>query len=433
MQYSDKKIGKEISALSRYYDSFTQVTPLTHDDLNIFEIIDCKEKRVFKYLNELPKVSPGSREIYFLNGNFNHDTDIQSLLEKLKPSMSPESRVFALAYNPYIKPLYMMAKALGFRTAPVPNTFITEDDIRSICSVAGFELVRLRPCIYMPYYIPWISNLINFLMPMIPLVRKTSLISLLVLRPKVSREDLPSVSIIVPARNEKGNIEDAVTRMPDFGGAQRELIYVEGHSSDGTWEEIQRVQVAHGSKFKIHSYQQTGKGKSDAVRLGFEKATNELMFILDADLTMPPEMMTRFYEAYRNGHGDFLNGSRLIYPMESKAMKPLNFIGNKFFAKFLSFTLDNYISDSLCGTKVFTKRDYLRMIKWREDFGDFDPFGDFELLFPAAQLGFKITDIPIKYKNRVYGETQISRFTHGFMLLRMTLIGLFKIKAGFRG
>jgi glycosyltransferase involved in cell wall biosynthesis len=178
--------------------------------------------------------------------------------------------------------------------------------------------------------------------------------------------------------------------------------------------------------------QQTGKGKSDAVRLGFSKARNDIVTILDADLTMPPEMLERFYDAYCEGLADFVNGSRLTYPMEGNAMRFLNRLGNIFFAKALSFVLGVRLGDSLCGTKLLTRRDYERMCQWRNDFGDFDPFGDFELLFPAATLGLGIIDVPVRYRDRVYGSTNIRRFYHGWILLKMTWTGFYRIRLGSR-
>ena len=188
----------------------------------------------------------------------------------------------------------------------------------------------------------------------------------------------------------------------------------------------------YGQRFRIKALQQTGKGKADAVRLGFASATEPLLVILDADLTMPPEMLGRFYDAYCQGYGDFINGSRLVYPMEGSAMQFLNRLGNIFFAKILSSILDVSIGDSLCGTKLLARQDYQRMVAWRRDFGDFDPFGDFELLFPASVLGLGIVDIPVRYLARTYGETNIHRFRHGLLLLKMTWIGLIRLKMGAR-
>jgi glycosyltransferase involved in cell wall biosynthesis len=186
----------------------------------------------------------------------------------------------------------------------------------------------------------------------------------------------------------------------------------------------------YAKRFSVRAFQQTGKGKSDAVRLGFRHATGDLLTILDADLTMPPEQLHRFYDAWCEGKADFVNGSRLLYPMEGEAMRFLNRLGNIFFARAVSSVLDARLGDTLCGTKLVTRIDYERMIRWRSDFGDFDPFGDFELLFPAAVLGLGTVDVPIAYRARTYGSTNIQRFRHGFMLLKMTLIGLLRVRAG---
>jgi len=261
-------------------------------------------------------------------------------------------------------------------------------------------------------------------------LRWFSLTSVVVLRP-LPAPSLNGVSCVIPARNERGNIENALKRFPDLG-CEAEIIFVEGHSTDGTWEEILRVSALYKDQFRILAVQQPGKGKADAVRLGFSHARQDLLVVLDADLTMPPEMLSRFVYAYNQGYGDFINGSRLVYPMEGAAMRFLNRMGNIFFAKMLSAVLDVRLGDSLCGTKLVTRHDYQRMIAWRRDFGEFDPFGDFELLFPAAVLGLDIVDIPVRYLARTYGETNIQRFRHGLQLLKMTWVGLVRIKMGMR-
>jgi glycosyltransferase involved in cell wall biosynthesis len=230
----------------------------------------------------------------------------------------------------------------------------------------------------------------------------------------------------VPARNERGNIEAAVARIPDLR-ADVEVLFVEGHSTDGTWQEIERVAAGRPH---VRALRQTGRGKSDAVRLGFAEARGELVTILDADLTMPPEKLASFYEAYVGGRGDFVNGSRLVYPMEGAAMRFLNHLGNIFFAKALSSVLDMRVGDSLCGTKLLARHDYERFVRWRKAFGEFDPFGDFELLFPAAVLGIGSIDVPVHYRARTYGTTQIRRFRDGLVLLQMVVTGFFDIKMG---
>jgi len=263
----------------------------------------------------------------------------------------------------------------------------------------------------------------------VPVLRWLGLVSVVVLRPVTAAQRPPSLSVVIPARNERGNIEPALQRLPPLP-AGSEVIFVEGHSTDGTWEEIQRAMVAHAHRLPIRAFRQTGKGKADAVRLGFRHATGDLLTVLDADLTMPPELLHRFYDAWCNGLADFVNGSRLAYPMEGEAMRFLNQLGNVLFAKALTFVLDTRLSDTLCGTKLVARRDYERFAAWRRAFGDFDPFGDFELLFPAAILGLGVVNVPIAYRARTYGSTNIHRFRHGLRLLMMTCTGLFRVKTG---
>ncbi|MDO8579858.1 MAG: glycosyltransferase family 2 protein, partial [Candidatus Omnitrophota bacterium] len=235
-----------------------------------------------------------------------------------------------------------------------------------------------------------------------------------------------SVSILVPCRNEKGNIEQAIKRLPAFGKSQ-EIIFVEGGSQDGTYEEIERVIKQYPQK-DIKLIKQIGKGKGDAVRIGFGQAKGDVLMILDADLTVAPEDLPKFYEAIRHDKGEFINGSRLVYPMEQEAMRFLNLMANKFFGVFFSWLLGQRFKDTLCGTKVLFHRHYQAISANRAYFGDFDPFGDFDLIFGATKLNLKIIELPIRYKERQYGTTQIQRFRHGLLLLRMCGFAMRKIK-----
>jgi hypothetical protein len=427
-KYVNAFLAGELSTLTRYYDRLIQWLPREEDTGGMLDAMDAPVKQTVEREQTFPDLSNETekRTAILINGTFNHEYDIQGLLSRLKPNLSRTSRVIAILYNPYLRSLYSLANRLGIRKGELPSTFVTQVDLRNIVKVAGFEIVRSRLAVYCPWKLFGLGNVINRVLPLVPLVRWFSLTYIVILRP-LGRQSRPGISCIIPARNERGNIENALKRFPDLG-CETEIVFVEGHSNDGTWEEIQRVATLYGNRFRIQTWQQTGKGKADAVRLGFSHATQPLLVILDADLTMPPEMLGRFYEAYCHGFGDFINGSRLVYPMEGDAMRFLNRLGNIFFAKMLSAVLDVRIGDSLCGTKLVTRSDYQRMVAWRRDFGDFDPFGDFELLYPAAVLGLGIVDIPIRYLARTYGETNIQRFRHGLLLLKMTWVGLIRIK-----
>jgi len=428
--YLNKLIAREISKATRYYDAVIQIFPREGDSGFLLNNIDAPEKYFNRDRDVWPEVNAkeGSRSGILLNGTINHHHDIEGLLVGIKRKLGRYDRVILVAYNPYLSWLYRLASRLGLRRGEIPTTFVTRVDLDNIAKLAGLEVVRSRPVGYIPWKLFGLGDLINRVVVAVPLVNIFSFASVIYMRPIVRSQGL-SLSCVVPARNERDNIEPAVKRMPDLDCAL-EVIFIEGHSSDGTWEEIERVAKMYGDKFKIRALKQTGKGKNDAVRLGFREAQGDLLTVLDADLTMPPELLSRFYQAYCEGHADFINGSRLVYPMEKGAMQSLNRLGNVFFAKALSWVLNVRIGDSLCGTKMLSRHDYKRAVCWRNDFGDFDPFGDFELLFPAAILGLGIVDVPIRYRERTYGSTNIHRFRHGWYLLRMTLYGFMRIRLG---
>lgn len=426
-------IGAEISSITRYYDRVIHWDSVASPNAALKEFVNCPRVESIAENSTLPNLTgeKSQRTAIVMNGVFNHNHDIEGMLSQLKRQLSRTSRLIAVVYNPYLSWVYRLVNLLGMRQGEQPTTFITEKDFENIAKLAGFEFVSIRLAVYCPWRLLGLGSLINRIMPIIPLFRWLGVVAIVVLRPIIAEKPaaLPSLTIVIPARNERGNIENALKRMPDLG-TELEVIFVEGHSSDQTWEEIQRLLPLYSSKFKLKSFRQTGKGKADAVRLGFSHASCDLLTILDADLTMPPELLGRFFQAYCRGQADFVNGTRLVYPMEGEAMRFLNLLGNVFFAKALSAVLGTRLGDSLCGKKLLARHDYQRIIRWRGDFGDFDPFGDFELLFPAAILAYGLIDIPIRYRARTYGSTNISRFRHGVMLLKMTMIGLFRIKLG---
>lgn len=431
-KYIYKLVGAEISTTTRFCDHCIQIEPKLHDTGLLFEAIDCPAKSCLDSVTKVAnhRKDKTKRHAFLFNGNFNYLCDIQQKLEEIHLKISRHTRLFVIVYNPFLNLLYKLASSLQFRAAPEPNVYLTEKNLRTFACLAGYEIVRIRPSVFLPFPIPLISNLVNKILPVIPLIRRFSLLWIVVLRPIIPDEDKPSLSVIIPARNESGNISDTIQRFPHIPGTSIEIIYVEGNSNDDTWQRIQDETKRCHTGLVVKAFRQPGKGKNDAVRVGFEKATGELVTILDADLTMPPEMLPRFYEAYCQGLGDFINGSRLIYPMEDEAMRPLNRIGNLFFCKMLSWILGIPISDSLCGTKFYSLDDYKRFISWRQRFGDFDPFGDFEMLFASSELALGVIDIPVQYRARTYGETNISRFQNGLELIRLTTIGFFRIFMG---
>lgn len=422
-------VARELSLFSPYFDRLIEVFPPKYSEQQIFKETQNTNKITIFQLEQLSSlISEDSKDVLLLDGVFNYHSDIQRLLLEMKGFFSRGTRLLVLAYNPYFKWLYQLANFLKLREADLPPTFLTQTDLHDLTELSGYSIVHMKGVVYCPFALWGIGHLINGFLSLIPLVKYLALIQVIMLRPRIpSSRDL-CLSVVIPARNEKGNIENAVASLCHWEKSPLEILFVEGHSTDGTWEEIIEVQERYGKSCDIKVFQQSGKGKNDAVRLGFQCATGDLLTILDADLTVGPEYLERFYEAYQEGHGDFINGNRLLYSMEKDAMRFLNRLGNIFFAKALGFVLDSHVADSLCGTKLFSRKDYERFRRWRNDFGDFDPFGDFELLFPAALLGLEIVNIPIPYRARTYGSTNISRFKDGIMLLKMTIIGLLRIR-----
>lgn len=431
-RYFHDLLAAEISSFTRYYDAVVQWARVSGDPGYLLSRIESGRTEPVPDGEPFPDLTNERQRVaVLLHGTLNHHDDVEGLLHELRPRLARTSRLIVVAFNPYLHWLYKAAVRLKLEAGSAPTTFLTRTDVDNLCRLTGYERVAMRPAGYVPWRLLGLGSLVNRILPAVPLLRHLSIATIIVIRPVMKDEPArrASVSVVIPARNERGNIEAAVRRLPDLGG-EVEILFVEGHSSDGTWEEIERVRNAYAGTHRIVALRQAGKGKVDAVRLGFEHATGELLTILDADLTMPPELLPRFVDAYRRGVADFINGSRIVYPMEGGAMRFLNRVGNVFFAKALTWILGVRLGDCLCGTKLLRRDDYARMTAWRRDFGDFDPFGDFELLFPAATLGLGVVDVPIRYRARTYGTTQISRFRHGLMLLKMTSIGFFRVKLG---
>lgn len=427
-RYAYQVLAKEVSSISRYFDRVINWMPNASQE--IFNLVESRQKLNLESgdLSELAQIADTS--VILLDGNVNHSTDIQELFESLKGAISRSSRLVAVLYNPYYRMVFSLMNLIGLRRGELPSTFISRSALENLARLSGFEVCRVQPILQFPFKWFCVGPILNSVLRVVPTVRWMGFAAVVTLRPIVEETKAPSLSIVVPARNEAGNIENVFSRLKNLEAFPVEIIFVEGHSKDNTWEQIQEAVRNYQGPFRVSAYQQTGKGKKNAVKEGFERATGDLLTILDADLTMPPEMLIRFYQAYCQGKGDFINGSRLVYPMATGSMQFLNHLGNIFFAKALSFVTDVQLTDSLCGTKLVSRRHYQIMNRWCENFGDFDPFGDFELIFPVAALGLGSIDVPVRYEARTYGTTNISRFQHGWQLLRMTLIGFFTFKMG---
>lgn len=353
--------------------------------------------------------------------------DLLRLFHNVARHSTPDTRVVVHSYSQLWRPVLRLLELARLKTRLPARNWVAQSDVEALLRLAGFETVTKTRRILLPLRVPFLSALVNGVLANLVGLRQLCLSWWIVARlaPQGERRRL-SVSVVCPARDERGMIERIVEETPVFGTAC-ELIFVEGHSTDGTREEILR-QIERHPERRIVYVEQEGHGKGDAVRLGFAHARNDVLMVLDADLTVAPSELPAFLEAIETGRAELVNGSRLVYGLEPGAMRYLNIAGNKAFSLVFSALLDQTVKDTLCGTKAIERRHYEQIAAGRSYFGDFDPFGDFDLLLGAARLNLKIVDLPVRYRARTYGRTKISRFRHGWLLLQMSLFAFRKLK-----
>lgn len=445
-----------------YWNEITEyINYFSHEDLSILEVgcgtgelladiagskktgIDFSPKMIEEAKKQFPNIEfhvmsaenitlTEKYDLIILSNLTGYVSDLQNLFSELHKVSHEGTKIIVQYYNYLWQPFINFAEFIGIKRKTPPQNYLSRQDIDNMLYLAGFDVYRNSKRMLIPFWIPLISGFFNKFLAKLPLFRALTLNSYSFAKPeaRLTKEDYENkytTSVIIPARNESGNIEDAILRMPRFG-KEVQIVFVEGNSTDDTWQRIQEIAEKYKNDWNILITQQDGKGKGDAVRKGFNMATGDILMILDADLTVPPEDLPKFYDAIASGKGDFINGSRLVYKMEKNAMRPLNLLGNKFFSLAFSWLLERPFKDTLCGTKVIFKEDYIHLIRNRRFFGEFDPFGDFDLIFGAYKLNLKIVELPIRYRERTYGETNISRFKHGFILLKMCVFAARKIK-----
>lgn len=371
----------------------------------------------------------GPFDVIILSDSIGYLDDCQKLLESLHELCTPSTRIIIAYYSRLWEPLIRLGARIGLKMPQPEQNWLSSDDIVNLLQLADFDIIKREWRQLIPKKLLGLGPLVNATLGALPMIRRACLRNYVVARSLrvLDRGHKPSVTVLVPCRNEAGNIEAAVTRTPRFA-PDMEILFVEGNSQDNTVEEIERVIAAY-PQYDIKFLKQDGKGKGDAVRKGFRHARGDVLMILDADLTMPPEDLPKFYDALASGKGEFINGTRLVYPMEKEAMRFLNLLANRGFSLVFSWLLNQRFTDTLCGTKVIRKSDYQQLEANRSYFGEFDPFGDYDLIFGASKLNLKVVEIPIRYAARTYGSTQISRFADGWLLLRMVVVAYRKLKA----
>ena len=374
---------------------------------------------------ETGSLPDGPFDVIVISDTLNYAADVEVLLRRLHACSHSGTRLMINIYNTLWRPLLGAARSLGLAARQPASSWLSRQDVVNLCTLADWEVFKSFGHILLPAPLGPLSRFFNRWAA--PLFEWACLATFLIAgKRNLPRREPKCVSVVIPARNEAGSVAHAIERMPRLG-AETELIFVEGNSTDDTWRVIKALPdtFAHGRIVKLR---QTGRGKGNAVREGFRAATGEVLMILDADLTVPPEDLPKFVEVLASGKGDFANGVRLIYPMDGQAMKFANLCANKAFSIVFSWLLGQPVKDTLCGTKALWRADYERIERGRSYFGDFDPFGDFDLLFGADKLNLKIVDVPIRYKERFYGETNIQRWRHGTILLAMVIFAAKRLR-----
>ena len=364
-------------------------------------------------------------DVIIISDTLNYVDDVQNLLFNLHQVSHPGTRVIINIYNTLWMPLLRFSHHIGLASAQPPSSWLSRQDMKNLCVLADWEAFKSFGHIIFPIPLGGITTFINrFIAPLIDWGCLS--IFLVVRRANPVRRNVKKVSVVVPARNEAGSIASTIDRVPRLG-EETELIFIEGHSKDNTWDVITALPDTF-TNGRIIKLRQTGKGKGNAVIEAFRVASGDIVTILDADLTMPPEELPKYIEILASGKADFANGVRLVYPMDKEAMKFANLCANKGFSLIFSWLLGQPVKDTLCGTKALWREDYDKIDRNRNYFGDFDPFGDFDLLFGADKQNLKIMDVPIRYKERFYGETNIQRWKHGMILLRMVFFAARRLK-----
>lgn len=371
-------------------------------------------------------------------------SDLQTVLVNLQRLCHPGTRIIISHWNWLWQPILRFGELLDLKSPDldVRSIWVSPTSLKMFLRLADYEVLQIQHGLLLPYDLPPLSSLINSL-SYAPLLNRFTLLHTVVacFRPDTTPVEERSVTVVIPTRNEVGNIEAAVRRTPDMG-THTELLFIDGSSTDGTIEAIHEQMAAHPDRDIKYMPQvpvsspdkeeppnlMLRLGKGDAVRKAFDAASGDIVMILDSDLTVPPEELPRFYDALVHGKGRFANGTRLVYPQQDEAMPFLNKIGNVFFSLLFSWLLNQPITDTLCGTKVLYRSDYRAIVDHRSYFGDFDPFGDFDLIFGAARLGLPFVEVPVHYAARTYGDSKVRVLMHGPLLLRMSLIAFRRFK-----
>lgn len=339
-----------------------------------------------------------------------HVYDVVDVFTSLRRFCHPTTRIILTTISPWWEPILSLMEKLSAKMPEGPHNFIEKRILGNMIEMVGFSVSYSGYLLLFPKWIPILSYIMNSIGVRIWGLNRLSAVQYMIIQPEFKKTfDLGlGCSVIIPCHNEEDNIESAVRRIPSMG-KETEIIVVNDGSTDGTAEKVRALQKEI-SNLKLVDYS-PNRGKGQAVKQGFDAATQEVIMILDADVSTPPEELPRFFEPLNRGVCQFVNGTRMVYPMEEQAMRTVNLFFNKMFGYMMSFITQQTLTDTLCGTKALYRSDYKRM-QW-----GIDRWGDFDLLFGAAKMGSKIMEVPVHYLTRQSGESKMKSLKHGIHLL----------------
>tara|TARA_B110000977_G_scaffold125183_1_gene160299 strand:+ start:1495 stop:2904 length:1410 start_codon:yes stop_codon:yes gene_type:complete len=388
------------------------------------------------FINSLTKSEIKKEDEINKNLNFDHiviaDIEHQKFITKnlidLNEKIDNECRVIVLSKSIFWSTLinfYKKIKNIG----PDKNNFLPYSNLRKIFLNTNFEIVKNEKIIFFPFQFSLLTKFINQIFRF-PVLNFFCMINLTVLK-KVQKKNYQAegkkISFIIPCKNEGGNIKFFYEKIIN-STINAEFLFGNDNSSDNTLDEIKKLQQAIPNK-EIKIYDGPGVCKSENVYKGINLASGEIILIYDADLTVSFDDLVNSINLLLKTDADFINCTRMIMPQQKNAMKFLNFYGNLFFAFLFSILFKQKITDTLCGTKIFFKKDWEQIKKYNNTWGAKDLWGDFDLLLGAYKNNLKIVENPISYTDRKEDETKMTGIIkNSIRMLIITFVAYYKLR-----
>ena len=402
------------------------------DSKKIF-IKEIDEKYEIKYKTNIHYINENTKDVIsecdtILISDIEHQSNPTSSLLSLSKIIRDDTKIIIISRNLVWMIFIKLLKSL-FSFSPKKNNFLPYSYLDNLFSICNLEVIRNEKIITLPIYIPFFTNLINRIFRL-PLLNIFCLSNITILKKKdqnfSNNKDL-RVSFIIPCKNEENNIKTFENEIKN-SNQSNEYLFGDDNSMDKTIDEIDKLSKKLNNN-KILKYNGPGVCKSENVYKGIELSSGDIIVVYDADLTVDFKDVEFSIDILKNTNADFINCTRMIYPQKDGAMKFSNFIGNSIFANLFSLLFRKKITDTLCGTKIFFKKDWVKIKKNITGLGVKDLWGDFDLLIGAYKNNLKITEVPVTYHERKEDNTKMtSVFLNGIRMLSIVLVAFYKLR-----